>query len=173
METSKTRTGWKIDNMEEEERKGAEKYYKELEKERRNLDEEECTMEDIEDEAKWLEETLTKVLDKFMPVSRVCSQSKPWWNEHIREARKVAGRVRRQQGRGITIEEEAKKRDKELYRTIRRSKRRMWNGWLQKADDKEVEDDKLHEGTDREPASQLYGMKTTTSPQLSRKENPC
>jgi hypothetical protein len=47
-------------------------------------------------------------------------------------------RVRRQQRKGITTEEEAKKRDKELYRTIRRSKRWMWNGWLQKADDKEV-----------------------------------
>jgi hypothetical protein len=138
METSKTRTGWQIENMEEEERKEAEKYYKELEKERRNLDEEECTTKDIEDEAKWLEETLTKVLDKFAPVSRVCSKWKPWWNEHVREARKVAGRVRRQQRKGITTEEEAKKRDKELYRTIRRSKRRMWNGWLQKADDKDM-----------------------------------
>lgn len=53
METSKMRSRWKMDNMEEEERKQAEKYYKELDRGRRNLEEEECKMQDIEDEVTW------------------------------------------------------------------------------------------------------------------------
>ncbi|KAI5790795.1 hypothetical protein FPQ18DRAFT_390368 [Pyronema domesticum] len=59
--TSKIRTGWKIERIEEEEKEEARKYYKELEKGRRNLDEQECTAEDIEEEVTWLEETMTSV----------------------------------------------------------------------------------------------------------------
>jgi hypothetical protein len=122
-ETSKTRTGWKIEEMDEEKREEAKKYYIERSEDRRYLDNT-CTKEDIEAEAKWLEDVITDVLDRNAPRMRVCRRSKPWWNMEIKETRKKAGKTKRKHREGMIPWEEVRKEEKILYRTIRRSKRR-------------------------------------------------
>jgi hypothetical protein len=86
-ETSKTRTGWKIEEMDEEKREEAKTCYVERLEDRRYLDDI-CTKEDIEAEAKWLEDVITDVLDRYAPRMRGCRRSKPWWNAEIKETRK-------------------------------------------------------------------------------------
>jgi hypothetical protein len=67
----------------------------------------------------------------------VCRRSKPWWNAEIKETRKKAGKTKRKHREGMIPWEEVRKEEKILYRTIRRSKRRSWNGWMQTADEED------------------------------------
>jgi hypothetical protein len=122
-ETCKTGTGWKIEEMDEEKREEAKKYYIERSEDRRYLDDM-CTKEDIEAEAKWFEDVITDVLDRYAPRMRVCRRSKPWWNTEIKETWKKAGKTKRKHREGMIPWEEVRKEHNTLYRTIRRSKRR-------------------------------------------------
>lgn len=84
-----------------------------------------------------MEGIITDVLDRFAPPSRVCSVSKPWWNQDIKEARTRAGRSKRTYRAGRIRWEDVKGEEGCLYRTIRRSKRRSWNDWVQKPDERD------------------------------------
>jgi hypothetical protein len=66
------------------------------------------------------------VLDRYAPVVRVCKRSKPWWNEEIKDQRKIAGRAKRLWMHSHVQREKLKKEEKTLYRTIRKYKRRCW-----------------------------------------------
>jgi hypothetical protein len=70
-------------------------------------------------------------------MMRVCIGLKPWWNAEIKETRKRAGKIRRKHREGMIPWEGVKEEEKLLYRTIRRSKKRCWNGWMQEADEKD------------------------------------
>jgi hypothetical protein len=111
-----------IEEIDEEKRKEAKEYYIERSEERKYLDDA-CTKEDIEAEAKWLEDVITDVLDRYAPMMRECRRSEPWWNAEIKETRKRAGKIKRKHREGMIPWEDVGKEEKILYRTIRRSKR--------------------------------------------------
>jgi hypothetical protein len=83
-----------------------------------------CTAEKVEDEAEWLRNTITDILDRYTLVAQVYKRSKPWWNEEIKEPRKTAGGAKRLCMHGHVQWEKLKEENKTLYRTIRKHKRR-------------------------------------------------
>jgi hypothetical protein len=136
-ETNHIKTGWKIEEMEEETREKAKEYYVQKTQERMYLDDD-CTAEKVEDEAEWLRNTITDILDRYAPAARVCKRSKPWWNQEIKEQRKIAGRAKRLWMHGHVQWEKLKEEEKILYRTIRKHKRRCWDKWKQTVEGKDV-----------------------------------
>lgn len=78
--------------MDEDNKKEAKMFYLQEWRERKQQNDQ-CTQEEIEQEAKWMEEVITNVLDRFAPPARVCKVSKPLWNKDIKVARTRAGRV--------------------------------------------------------------------------------
>jgi hypothetical protein len=105
--------------------KVAEKLWKELAGQRARLDEE-CTGDEVEREAKWCQEMLSKVLDAKAKKIRICAQTKRWWNGEIKERRSTLGREKRRGRRS----EAAAHTNAELQRSIRQSKSCMWNEYL-------------------------------------------
>jgi len=119
--------GWNLAAMTKEDQQAAEKLWKELERERAHLGKE-CTGDDVEREAKWCQETLSKVPNGKGKKIRICTQSKRWWNAEIIEMRSALGREPRRRGRRS---EPAARVKAELQNSIRQSKSRMWNDYLQ------------------------------------------
>jgi hypothetical protein len=117
--------GWNLAAMSKEDEKATEKLWKELEGQSARLDEE-CTGDEVEREAEWCQETLSKVLDAKAKKIRICAWSKMWWNGEIKERRSALGREKR---RGKRSEAVAHAKV-ELQRSIRQSKSRMWNEYL-------------------------------------------
>jgi hypothetical protein len=77
-------------------------------------------------------------LDRYTLAARVCKRSKPWWNEEIKEQRKIAGRTKRLWIHSHVQWEKLKEEEKTLYRTIRKHKRRYWDKWKQTVEGKDV-----------------------------------
>jgi hypothetical protein len=117
--------GWNLAAMSKEDEKAAEKLWKELEGHRARLDEE-CTGDEVEREAEWCQETLSKVLDAKAKKIRICARSKRWWNGEIKERSCALGREKRRGKRS----EAAAHAKAELQRSIRQFKSRMWNEYL-------------------------------------------
>jgi len=118
--------GWNLAAMSQEDEEAAEKLWRELERERAHLGEE-CTGDDVEREAEWCQETLSKVLDAKAKKIRICARSKRWWNGKIKERRCALGREKRRGRRS----EAAARAEAELQKSIRQSKSRMWNDKVQ------------------------------------------
>jgi hypothetical protein len=76
--------------MSKEDEEAAEKLWRELERERAHLGEE-CTGNDVEREAEWCQETLSKVLDAKAKKIRICARLNRWWNGEIKERRSALG----------------------------------------------------------------------------------
>ena len=97
-----------------------------MERERAHLGEK-CTGDDVECEAELCQESLSKVLDAKAKKIRICARSKRWWNGEIKERRSALGREKRRGRRS----EAAARAKTELQKSIRQSKSRMWNDYLQ------------------------------------------
>jgi hypothetical protein len=98
--------GWNLATMSKEDQDAAEKLWRELERERAHLGEE-CTGDDVEREAKWCQDTLSKVLDAKANKIRICARSQRWWNCEIKGRRSALGRDRRR-GRRSEVAARAK-----------------------------------------------------------------
>jgi hypothetical protein len=83
--------------------------------------------DDVEQEAEWCHETLSKVLDAKAKNIRSCARSKRWWNGEIKERRSA---LRREKRRGRRSEAAACAKV-ELQKSIRQSKSQMWNDYMQ------------------------------------------
>ena len=117
--------GWNLAAMSNEDKEAAENFSKELEGERAHLHKE-CMGDEVEREAEWCQETLSKLLDTKSKKIRICARSKKWWNGEIKERRSALGREKRKRRRsGAAAHAKA-----ESQRSIRQSKSRMWNDYL-------------------------------------------
>uniref|UniRef100_A0A093VF66 Putative RNA-directed DNA polymerase from transposon X-element n=1 Tax=Talaromyces marneffei PM1 TaxID=1077442 RepID=A0A093VF66_TALMA len=52
-----------------------------------------CSLRDVEREAKWIEQSLTDVLRQYAKPIRLCARSKRWWGPHTIEARGYTRRL--------------------------------------------------------------------------------
>ena len=114
--------GWDLAAMSKEDEEPAEKLWRELERERACLGKE-CTGDNVEREAVWCQEALSKVLDAKAKKIGICPRSKRWWHSEIKERRSA---LRREKRRGRRSEVAARAKA-ELPKSIRQSKSRMWN----------------------------------------------
>jgi hypothetical protein len=112
--------------MSKEDEEASEILGRELERKRAHLGKE-CTGDDVERDAEWCQETLSKVLDAKAKKIRICTRSKRSWNGEIKETRSALGRLKRT-GRRSEVAARVKS---ELQKSIQQSKSRMWNdyGW--------------------------------------------
>jgi len=117
--------GWNLAGMTEEDLEAAEELWRELAKERAHLGAE-CTADEVEHEAAWCEEAISRVLKATAKKIRICARSKRWWNADIKERRKVGGREKRRRNSGEAARAKAK-----LQKSIRQSKSKMWSEYLQ------------------------------------------
>jgi len=90
--------GWNLAAMTEEDEEAAKKLWMELAKERAHLDAA-CTEDEVEQEATWCQETLSKVLDITAKKIRICAKSKRWWNGDIKPRKKALRQEKRRRGR--------------------------------------------------------------------------
>jgi hypothetical protein len=97
----------------------------------------EATPVDVEEEAIWVQETLTTVLNQHAKPVRVTVWSKRWWGKEIKESRRAFARVKRAWKEGSATEEEYKKARNEYYRGIRQAKRKCWENFLTGAEEGE------------------------------------
>jgi hypothetical protein len=51
--------------------------------------------DNVQREAEWCEEVLSKVLDAKAKKIRICARSKRWWNGEMKERRSALGREKR------------------------------------------------------------------------------
>jgi limonene-1,2-epoxide hydrolase len=84
--------------MTEEDEEAAKQQWTELAKERAQLDSG-CTEVEVEQEATWYQETLSKVLDAPAKIIRICLKSKRWWNRDIKARRNTLGQEKRRRER--------------------------------------------------------------------------
>jgi hypothetical protein len=76
--------GWNSAAMTEKDMVTAKKLWLELLKESAHLDADCCTEDEVEQQATWCQETLSKVLNATAKKITICAKSKRWWNSHIK-----------------------------------------------------------------------------------------
>jgi len=113
--------------MKEVEEVAAKKLWMELANERAHLDAA-CTVDEVEQEATWCQETLSTVLDVTAKKITICAMSKKWWNGDIKARRKTLRQENRRCGRHS---EGAARAKAKLQKSIRKSKSQMWSHYLQ------------------------------------------
>jgi hypothetical protein len=121
-----TVVGSNIAAMTEEDSKAAERLWMELAKERAHLDTE-CTADEVEQEAAWCQEAIGSVLDTTAKKIGICETWTRWWNADIRERWKAVSKGKRSRSNS----EEPVSAKAALQKSIRQSKRTMWNEYLQ------------------------------------------
>ena len=124
-------TGWQIQALQADSQalEEAQEMWQ-AEAERRELLNDACSSADVEEQAIWVQETLTAVLDRYAKPVRVTPRSKRWWNRDVKEAREAYCQARRAwQGQHIATTDLREARN-DYYRTIRRAKRTCWETFL-------------------------------------------
>jgi ribonuclease HI len=89
-----------------------------------------CTKEDVDEEALWIENSLTMVLSRHAKPTRLSPYSKRWWGEKIQKARNQYARARRAWRAGGVGDEDHCEARNSYYRTIRKAKRECWEAFL-------------------------------------------
>jgi hypothetical protein len=92
-----------------------------------------CLAAQVEEEAIWVQETLTAVLDQYAKPVTVTLRLKRWWNRSVTEAREAYSHARRAwQAQHITTTDlqEARNDRNDSNRTVRRAKRTCWETFL-------------------------------------------
>ena len=126
-------TGWNIQKLEKDEKQlnQAYSYWQEISKNQPLIDE--FSMEeDLEDEANWIEKSLTKTLDLFVKPIRITAFSKRWWNSTVKETRSTYSQMRRKYKLNLEklssriLRNKFKKTRNEYYYAVRREKRKCW-----------------------------------------------
>jgi len=118
--------GWNLPAMTEQDAKAAEKLWRELAKERAQLDAE-CTADEVEREAAWCQKAIGNILDAMAQKIRLCARSKRWWNANIKKRRQAVGREKRRRRNS----EEATRVKCDPQKSIGQSTRKMWSEYLQ------------------------------------------
>jgi hypothetical protein len=137
--TSKAVTGWKIEEMGEEEHAAAKAEWQ-TRASGRPLINPYATLAEIEAEAVWLSQTLCDVLTLHAKPKRVCARSRRWWTAEISEKRRILGSLKRMRrnNRASVTAQEIKEARRELRRIIRKAKRDCWQAFLQDAQGEQV-----------------------------------
>jgi hypothetical protein len=137
--TSQVVTGWKIEEMGEDEPLAAEEEWRRRST-GRPLITAYASSKSIEAEAEWLSETACAVLNAHAKPKRVCAWSKRWWSAEIGEKRRILGSLTRRRRRSPqpVSAKEVKTAPREFRRTFRRAKRECWQGFLQEAQGEQV-----------------------------------
>ncbi len=85
-------TGWKVSTLSGEMK---EKMSHEWDREVKEFPQDISTAEDLEREANWIQRTLTLILNRHAPPTRITPFSKRWWNVKVKKARQHFSRTRR------------------------------------------------------------------------------
>ncbi len=91
----------------------------------------ECSLGDVEDEADWVERTLTDVLNEHAKLIKLCARSKCWWGPQTVDARSAYSKTYRAYQAGDISEKDLQEAWKTYYTAIRRAKRECWEAFLQ------------------------------------------
>jgi hypothetical protein len=91
----------------------------------------EATKAELEDETRWMQDSLGAVLDKHAPGRPSSARSKRWWTEEIKKERRLLARVRRDHNHDQTSFEEYRRARNQYYSCIRRAKRLAWARFLE------------------------------------------
>ena len=92
----------------------------------------EATVEDLEDEIEYVQDTMRTFLDANVKRITICSRSKQWWSEEIQDKRKQLRCILRRKRTSRASQAAAKEARKSL-RSIRRAMRLCWEEFLNKA----------------------------------------
>src|SRR6267378_4077628 len=131
-------TGWDIKGLidDKEALEKAEQSWREITAGRPTLTDQ-CTLGEVEEEAWWVQEMLSTVLNRHAKALRVTSRSKRWWGEEIKKSRRAYAQARRSWRAGLVSAEELKAIRNDYYRGIRKAKRKCWESFLVGADENE------------------------------------
>ena len=134
-------TGWNIDKLQKNEKQLelAHSYWKEN-SENRSLIDNLFNNDDLENEAIWLQEMLTKTLDLYAKPLRITAYSKRWWNSTVKEARFKYSQARREFKLGLnnpllSLKNKLKLARNNYYYIVRKEKRKCWQDFLQGSTD--------------------------------------
>jgi hypothetical protein len=117
--------GWNLAAMSQEDVEAAKELWKERPKEMAHLGAE-IMGDEVESEAEWCQEALSRVLDATAKKITICALLKRWWNGEIQEKRSQLGREKRRRRRSAaTAQAKA-----ELQKSVRGAKDKVWNDYL-------------------------------------------
>ena len=135
--------GWRTDKLsqEQKEKMEAEWWSRAIQFPQQQL----LSNSDIEQEALWIQETVTEILDEYTQPIKITPRSKRWWNKTVKESRKAFLRERRLHQRGWATWEELKAIRNSYYSTIHRERRLMWQRFLQGDEEEEEDEDEGEE----------------------------
>jgi hypothetical protein len=122
--TSNAVTGWKIEEMGEQEHAAAEAEWRKRAA-GRPLIKSQATLAEMEAEAGWLSQTVCDVLTLHAKPKRICARSRRWWTADVSEKRRILGSLKRmrRKNRASVPAQEIKEARRELRRIIRKAKR--------------------------------------------------
>lgn len=125
-------TNWDIDKLRADERRleKARDHWKELSGNRRHVSFESCC-EEVEDESRWVQDSLTTILDKHAPPKPLRPGSKRWWTDEIKQERKKFSMSKRALKMEELSFEEYRQIRNGYYRHVRRAKREAWERFLE------------------------------------------
>lgn len=101
-----------------------------------------CSPGDVEDEAEWIESTLTEILGKHCKPIRLCARSKRWWGPLTIKARGVYITAHKAYQAGEIGDEDHREARRIYYTAIRKAKRECWEAFLQGTDEGSLTDQK-------------------------------
>ncbi len=90
-----------------------------------------CTCLELDQEVKWIENTLTAILDTYSKIMRVTSYSKRWWNKEVAEARKIWAKEKKTWGQTTSDREKLKQSRNKFYRVGRKAKKECLQNFLE------------------------------------------
>jgi hypothetical protein len=129
---STTTPNWNIDRLcaDEQTVEAAGEHWRELSDRRGPIDSE-ATEAELEDEARWLQDSLRAVLNKHAPGRSPSARSKRWWTDGIKKERRLLGRARCDHNHNRISFDEYRRVRNGYYRYIQQAKRLAWERFLE------------------------------------------
>ena len=124
-------TGWDIRTLmaDEAQMEKAEAHWRQQVGNRRLLNDQSAE-EEVEQEARFIEDTLTHTLNSNCKQLQITMYSKRWWNQDVRAARQEYNRVRRHRRKGWATVIREREAARKLHKEIRKAKREHWENFL-------------------------------------------
>lgn len=124
---------WNIDRLyaDEQAMKGADEQWRILSEGRPLVDSHAATVEALETEAFWVQDSLKVVLDEHAPGKAACTRSKRWRTADIKQMRQSFAGARRAYKGGRTSFDEYRRVRNDYYCNIRKAKRLAWERFLE------------------------------------------
>ncbi len=132
-------TGWDIQGLIEDKDKfsKAQKEWVSQSQERPIL-KNSCNCFALDQEVKWIEDTLTNILNAYSKIMRVTCYSKRWWNEEVAKARKIWAKEKKVWGQVTPNREKLKQARNAFYHIVRKAKRECWQDFLEGKEERSV-----------------------------------